>query len=182
MVYHKPLITRFAGPTRPGLRDHAFKIHQQRCKTQHRQHAFSARVVSYWIKLPDGIVNALAVEIFKALLGTRWQSLSLKCPSNPSSHILPELLPPCRIRSIYHFPMPLVVQRNFYCPQANKCNLNWITAFLSPDTTFLRFSMLPNLFIHHFPFLYSKKPGLPWTIPPYDYFCEFATLMIFCDC
>ncbi len=45
-----PCAAVFAAPTRIRLRYHAFKIHQQRCKTRHRQHAFSVRVVSDWNK------------------------------------------------------------------------------------------------------------------------------------
>ncbi len=48
----------FAAPTRIGLRGHTLKIHQQRCKTRRRQHAFSVRVVPYWNKLP-GISSAV---------------------------------------------------------------------------------------------------------------------------
>ncbi len=65
----------FAVPTRIGLRGHTLKIHQQRCKTRRRQHAFSARVVPYLNKLPEDIVTATSVETFKFRLDAQWQSL-----------------------------------------------------------------------------------------------------------
>ncbi len=65
----------FAAPTRIGLRGHTFKTHQQRCKTRRRQHAFNIRVVPYWNKMPEEIVNASSVETFKLRLDARWQSL-----------------------------------------------------------------------------------------------------------
>ncbi len=55
----------FVASTRLGLRFHTLKIHQQRCKTRRRQHAFSVRVVPYWNKLPEDIVTATSVETFK---------------------------------------------------------------------------------------------------------------------
>ncbi len=64
----------FAAPTHIGLRYHTFKIHQQRCKTLHRQHAFNVRVAPYWSKLSEEIVNASSVETFKLRLDARWQS------------------------------------------------------------------------------------------------------------
>ncbi len=70
----------FASPTRIGLRGHTFKIHQQRCKTHRRQHAFSVRVVPYWNKLPEEIVTATSVETFKLRLDARWQSLFPEVP------------------------------------------------------------------------------------------------------
>ncbi len=57
-----PCDTDVATPTRTALRGHTFNIHQQRCKIRRRQHAFSVRVVSYWNKLQEDIVNASAVE------------------------------------------------------------------------------------------------------------------------
>ncbi len=70
----------FAAPTRIGLRGHILMIHQQRCKTRHRQHAFSVRVVPYWNKLPEGIVTATSVEAFKFRLDAQWQSLFPEVP------------------------------------------------------------------------------------------------------
>ncbi len=60
----------FAASTRIGLRSHTLKIHQHRCKTRRRQHAFSIRVVPYWNKLPEDIVTATSVEAFKFRLDT----------------------------------------------------------------------------------------------------------------
>ncbi len=47
----------FAAPTRFVLRGHTFKVHQPRCKTRRRYHAFSVREVPYWNNLPEEIVN-----------------------------------------------------------------------------------------------------------------------------
>ncbi len=48
-IMHDPLdfpcYAGFTAPTRIGFRGHTLKIHQQRCKTRRRQHAFSVRVV-----------------------------------------------------------------------------------------------------------------------------------------
>ncbi len=70
----------FAAPTHIGLRGHAFKIHQRRCKARRRQHAFSVRVASYLNKLPEEIANASSMEIFKLRLDARWQSLFPEVP------------------------------------------------------------------------------------------------------
>ncbi len=70
----------FAAPTRIWLRGHTIKIHQQRCKTRRRQHAFSVRVFPYWNKLPEEIVTATSVETFKFRLDARWQSLFPEVP------------------------------------------------------------------------------------------------------
>ncbi len=74
----------FAAPTRILLRGHTLKIHQQRCRTRRRQHAFSVRVVPYWNELPEDIVTATSVEAFKFLLDAQWQCLFPEVPSNPS--------------------------------------------------------------------------------------------------
>ncbi len=70
-----PFDAVFAVPTRMRLRGHTLKIHQQRCKTRRRQHAFRVRVVPYWNKLPEDIVTATSVEAFKFRLDAKWQSL-----------------------------------------------------------------------------------------------------------
>ncbi len=43
-----------------------FKIHDHRCNTQHRQHAFAIRVVLPWYKLPAKIMSAEQMDIFMA--------------------------------------------------------------------------------------------------------------------
>ncbi len=75
-----PMASTFVYPTRKGLRGHAFKSHQQRCCTRHRQFAFIIRAVPFWNKLPAEIVNASSVKSFKALLDARWQSLFPEVP------------------------------------------------------------------------------------------------------
>ncbi len=99
-----PCDTAFAAPTRFGIRGHAFKIHQQRCKTRRRHHAFSVRVVPYWNKLPEEILDASSVDIFKLQLDARWQSLFTEVPSLTRYPISPpELVPACRIASLCYF-------------------------------------------------------------------------------
>ncbi len=75
-----PTATTFAYPTRQGIRDHAFKLHQQRCCTRRRQFAFTIRAVPFCNKLPAEIVNASSVKYFKALLDALWQSLFPEVP------------------------------------------------------------------------------------------------------
>ncbi len=53
----------FAAPTRIGLRGHTLKIHQQQCKTRRLQHAFSVRVVPYWIKLDIQVAAGRTMEV-----------------------------------------------------------------------------------------------------------------------
>ncbi len=82
------VIAVVAAPSRFGLHGHAFKIHQQRCKTRHRQHALSVWLFPFWNKLPEEIANVSSVEIFKARLDALWQSRCLKSPSNSSPDIV----------------------------------------------------------------------------------------------
>ncbi len=70
----------FAASIRIGLRVHTLNIHQQRCKTCRRQHAFSIRVVPYWNKLPEEIVTPTSVETLKFRLDAQWQSLFQEVP------------------------------------------------------------------------------------------------------
>ncbi len=60
--------------SRSGFRCRSFMIHRR------RQHALSAWVVKYWNKLPEEIMNASSVEIFKFRLDGRWQSLVPEVP------------------------------------------------------------------------------------------------------
>ncbi len=90
-----PCETVFAAPTRIGLRSHTFKIHQQRCKTRRRQHAFSVRVV--WNKLLEEIVNASSVETGSTV------AVHLPCP--------PCRIPPLRYFCNYSW-LPIVVYTN----------------------------------------------------------------------
>ncbi len=55
----------FTHPTRTGQDGHAYKFHQHRCFTRHRQYAFSTWTVQFWNKLPTEIVNASPVKSFK---------------------------------------------------------------------------------------------------------------------
>ncbi len=76
-----PMASTFVYPTRQGLRDHAFKFHQQRCCTRRRQFAFTIRAVPFWNKMPAEIVNSSSVKSFKALLDVHWQSLFPEVPT-----------------------------------------------------------------------------------------------------
>ncbi len=82
----------FAATTRIGLRGHTFKIHQQRCKTRRRQHAFSVQVVPYWDNLPEEIANAPSVETLKLRQDARLQPLFPDVPLSPvPRYALPNL-------------------------------------------------------------------------------------------
>ncbi len=83
-----PCDSGFAAPTRIWLRCYTFKIHQQRCKTRHRQHVFSVRVVPYWNKLPEEIVNAPSVDTINLRLDARVElgcCVLLKTPATSRS-------------------------------------------------------------------------------------------------
>ncbi len=108
--------TAFAASTRLGLKGHAFKIHQQRCKTHCRQQVFSVRVDPYWNKLPEEIVNPSSVEKFQLRLDARWQSLF------PEINFLPVTDTPSQLCSSLPYPtlmlllqLLLVVYGSFYC-------------------------------------------------------------------
>ncbi len=95
----------FAAPTRTGLRGHALKIHQQRCKTRRRQHAFSVRVVPYWNKLPEGIVTATSVETLKS------RQITMAAPLPRSSPLTrpPNSPPPYVFHPVISNPMLLML-------------------------------------------------------------------------
>ncbi len=65
-ITHFPFDAVFAAPTRSGLRGHDFKIPLQRRKTCHHQHVFNVRVVPYWNKLPEEIVNTSSMQKIKS--------------------------------------------------------------------------------------------------------------------
>ncbi len=75
--------TKIGIPIHFGLRCHIFRIHHQQCKTRRRKHAFSVRLVQYWNKLPEEIVNASSMETFKFRLDARWQSVFPGVPLLP---------------------------------------------------------------------------------------------------
>ncbi len=75
-----PMVSTFAHPTRKRLRGHAYKFHQQRCCTRHRQIAFTNRAVPFWSNLPAEIEKAFSVKSFKTFLGAHWQSLFPEVP------------------------------------------------------------------------------------------------------
>ncbi len=55
-----PMESIFIHPIRTLLRGHTYKLHQQRCYTRRRQHAFSVRAIPFWnICLPAPSVIVL---------------------------------------------------------------------------------------------------------------------------
>ncbi len=81
-------------------------------KTHRRQHASSVRVVPYWIKLPEEIVTASSVEIFKLQL----------FPEVPL-YLLPNLFHPVLSRPYVMLVMPLVACSSFTAHSTNKRDL-----------------------------------------------------------
>ncbi len=75
-----PMESTFTHPTRTGLHGHAYKFHQQRCRTHRRQYAFSIWAVPFLNKLLAEIVNASSVKSFKTLLDKNWVSLFPNVP------------------------------------------------------------------------------------------------------
>ncbi len=55
-------------------------LNQQRGNIRRRNQAFSVRIVQYWNKLPEAIVNASSREIFKTQIDELWQSLFPEVP------------------------------------------------------------------------------------------------------
>ncbi len=69
-----PVESTFTHPTLKGLRDQAYKFHQQ--------------PVPFLNKLPTEVVNASSVKPIKTLLNANWQSLFPKVPH--IAHLLPQ--------------------------------------------------------------------------------------------
>ncbi len=90
-----PCDTFFAAPTRIWLRGHTFKIHQQRCKTRRRQHAFSGRVVPYWNRLAEDIQVATGCTVAVPLPRS---SPLIRPPIIP-----PEFVPICRFPPLCYY-------------------------------------------------------------------------------
>ncbi len=70
----------FTYPTHKGLRDRAYKFHQQRCCTCRRQFAFTIRAVPLWNKLLTERVHASSVKSFKTPMDASWQPLFPEAP------------------------------------------------------------------------------------------------------
>ena len=55
-------------------RGHSLKLLKQRCMTDLRKHCFPCRVVDEWNSLPEDVVVARNVNIFKGMLDRHWSS------------------------------------------------------------------------------------------------------------
>jgi len=60
-----------------GLRGHSLKLFKRRCRTTVRQNFFSLRVVNEWNKLPQDVVEASSVNMFKNRLDRHWQDMGI---------------------------------------------------------------------------------------------------------
>ena len=58
--------------TTSGLRGHSLRLYKQRCCTTVRQCFFSSRVINSWNRLPQYVVEATSVNMFKNRLGKHW--------------------------------------------------------------------------------------------------------------
>ncbi len=93
----------FAAATRIGLRGHALEIHQKRCKTRRRQHAFSVLVVPYWSKLPEEIMNAYPWRHSSCDWMRGGSPFSLKFPSKPFPDTPSQISSTCRIPPLCYY-------------------------------------------------------------------------------
>ncbi len=80
-------------PARRGLREHPFKVPQGASHRQRRGSVFSVRVVKYWNKLPDSVVTAPSVNVFKKRLEEVWTEVFPHFPHSLKTHP-PFILPP----------------------------------------------------------------------------------------
>jgi ribonuclease P/MRP protein subunit RPP40 len=58
--------------TQSRTRGHSLKIDKQRCRTALRNHMFNQRVVDTWNALPEEIISAKSINIFKGALDRHW--------------------------------------------------------------------------------------------------------------
>jgi len=59
-------------------RGHSLKIAKQRTRLDLRKHFFSQRVVNEWNSLPQHVIEASTVNMFKNRLDKYWQDMSNK--------------------------------------------------------------------------------------------------------
>ena len=53
-------------------RAHSMKLQKPKCKTALRQHFFSLRVIENWNSLPEEVVTAPPLNVFKGRLDRHW--------------------------------------------------------------------------------------------------------------
>jgi hypothetical protein len=61
-----------------GLRGHSLKIRKERSSRDIRKYSFSQRVVNTWNKLPQTVVDATTVNMFKNALDKHWKDMDIK--------------------------------------------------------------------------------------------------------
>ena len=67
-----------------GLRGHSLKVFKPRCHTTVRRNFFSLRIVNEWNKLPQDVVDASLVNMFKNRLDRHWQDMGITSwPATP---------------------------------------------------------------------------------------------------
>jgi hypothetical protein len=75
--------------TRTNTRGHGYKLKKLRCNFSTRQHVFSLRVTDMWNSLPDSIVDAPSMNVFKNRLDEAVQehmfSLTCLAPYGPGN-------------------------------------------------------------------------------------------------
>jgi len=59
-------------------RGNSYKLLNQRFHCDIQTYSFTARVVSIWNSLPDALVNADSIDIFKSKLDKHWNSQAIK--------------------------------------------------------------------------------------------------------
>jgi len=61
-----------------GLRGHLLKLFKPRCHTTVRQNFFSLRIVNEWTKLPQDVMEAPSINMFKNRLDRHWQDMGIQ--------------------------------------------------------------------------------------------------------
>jgi len=59
-------------------RGNSYKLLNQRFHYDIRKYSFTPRVVNIWNSLPDAVVNADSIDIFKSKLDKHWYSQAIK--------------------------------------------------------------------------------------------------------
>ena len=63
---------------RAGLRGHCLKLKKEFTRTSVRKHFFAERVINLWNSLPDGLLVAPNLKIFKNRLDLFWSKYRYK--------------------------------------------------------------------------------------------------------
>ena len=63
--------------TTSGLRCHSLKLYKQRCCTTDRQCFFSSKVINSWNRLPQDVIEATSVNMFKNRLDKHWKDMGV---------------------------------------------------------------------------------------------------------